>query len=172
MCDPITMGVIAVAGGAMQAKAQKEQGEYEDAVAKNNAIISERAAKDAERRGRNAEDAKRLEVAQLISKQRAQGAANGVDIQGGSMMLMLEDSAMMGELDALTIRSNAANEAYGHRTNAMNQRAQGALSKAAGKNAAMGTILTTAGKTASIWQLGSKPKSNLQWTGNMSAPAW
>jgi hypothetical protein len=62
------------------------------------------------------------------------------------------DTAQLGELDALTIRSNAEREAYGYTTQSSNLTAQSGLTRMAGRNAqtagyvsAAGTLLSTAG---------------------------
>ena len=49
-------------------------------------------------------------------------AANGVDLSSGSPLDILGDTAMYGELDALTIRSNAEREAYGYRVQSRRRR--------------------------------------------------
>lgn len=41
--------------------------------------------------------------------------ASGIDMTNGSSLDVRSDSAMMSELDALTIRNNAMREAWGHR---------------------------------------------------------
>jgi hypothetical protein len=58
---------------------------------------------------------------------------------------------MMGELDALTIRSNAEREAYGHEVGKSNYKAQSKLDRMRGNTQAIGTIMSTGGKVAGQW---------------------
>ena len=50
--------------------------------------------------------------------------ASGFKVDEGSFGDVLEQTAATGELDALTIRSNALREAWGHRVEAANYRYQ------------------------------------------------
>lgn len=139
MCDPVSFLMIAgtvVSGyGQMQqaaaaqqaAQAQAQAMQYNAQIAEMNAQISERRAKDALERGALEEQQQRLRAAQLQGKQRAALAANGVDLTFGSPLDEMVDTAVLGELDALTIRSNAAREAYDFEVQAANQRAGGQL---------------------------------------------
>lgn len=155
MCEPTTIMAASLAMSAaaagIGAYGQYQQGKYQEKVAENNAIVQNRMAEDALKRGEAKEQQHRQQVQQMISRQRTQLAANGVDMQGGSALDMIGDTAMMGELDALTIRSNAANEAYGHRVGATNTLAQGKLDRMAGNYGAASTLLTGAGKVAGSW---------------------
>jgi hypothetical protein len=62
-------------------------------------------------------------------------AANGIEIDSGSPLDVLMDTAQLGELDALTIRANAEREAYGFRSQQGNLTAQAGLTQMAGRNA-------------------------------------
>src|SRR3546814_12590178 len=54
----------------------------------------------------------------------------------------------MGEADALTIRFNAMNEAWGYRTQAVNSRNNARMARFGGKQASRNTYLTTAASLA------------------------
>ncbi len=123
------------------AQASYNQGKYLDKVAKVNAGISDRAASDAIARGSLEADQQRDYTQQVIGGQRAGFAANGVDVNTGSAGIVQNDTAALGELDALTIINNAAREAYGYRVQAMDQRQQGKLARYQGNMAAAGSIL-------------------------------
>ena len=58
--------------------------------------------------------------------------ASGVDVNSGSALDILSDNAAVAALDAKTIRHNAANEAFGYREQARNQRVNAMM----GRNAA------------------------------------
>lgn len=158
MCEITTLLMIAstaVAGyGQMQqsaaaqaaANAQAQAMNYNAQVAEMNAQISDRRAKDALERGAEEEKKFRLKAAQLQGRQRAALAANGVDLTFGSPLDEMVDTATLAELDALTIRSNAAREAYDFEVQAVNQRAGANLERMGAQGAlAEGRAAKTAG---------------------------
>lgn len=137
-----------------QAQAQRAQAEYQAAVSRNNKIISDRAAADAIERGRIAEQEQRLATSRLRSRQRVVLAGIGQQVDVGSALDITSDTAATGELDALTIRSNAEREALGFTTQGINFEAEAGLSDLRGRSAqsnAFGTIITGAGTVASKW---------------------
>lgn len=136
MCEPatITLAAIAIAGIAatsystyQQAKAAKEQAHYQSAVANNNKIIADRAAEDSIKRGAVEEQRKRQDIELLKGKQIAGFAGSGTDLSSGSVFDVVGETAALGELDALTIRSNYARESYEKRVMGMNYGAQSLL---------------------------------------------
>jgi hypothetical protein len=151
----LTIGstLLGAAGQVQQAQATAAADKYNAQVQEMNATLSERRARDAVERGQAEEARKRAEVSRILGQQKAAFAANGVDIGFGSPLDTIVDTATMGELDALTIRSNSYREAYDRRIDAVNQRAGASLSRMEAKNAttggylaAAGTVLTGAGK--------------------------
>lgn len=158
MCDlsmVLTLGstLLGAAGQIQQAQATSAAAEYNAKVGEMNAKLSERRARDAIERGAAEEQRKRLETARLQGQQKAAMAANGVDLTFGSPLDTIVDTAVLGELDALTIRTNAYRESYDREVDAANQRAGAQLSrmeakaaKTGGYLAAAGTVLTGAGK--------------------------
>jgi hypothetical protein len=159
MCEPATLalaataigGVVSAGGAIMQGQAQAKQAKYQAGVERNNAMIAGWQAEDATQRGQIEEQRQRLATARLRGAQRAGMAANGVDIDSGSPLDILMDTAQLGELDALTIRSNAEREAYGFRSQSGNLMAQAGLTTMAGRSAstagyigAGSTLLSTA----------------------------
>lgn len=166
MCEPTTIalattavaGALTAVGQVQQASAQKGQAKYQAAVARNNQIMAERAAKDAEERGRVDELNRRIQTRQLIGRQRASLAANGVEVGSGSAIDIISDSALIGEVDALTIRNNAAREAQGFRYQGANYGSEARLYDAQRRNisaalpfAVGGTVLGTAGQVSDQW---------------------
>lgn len=143
-------------GAYKQSQAQKQAYEYQSAVARNNAQIAEWQAADALERGARSEQSQRLKAAQLKGAQRARMAANGVALDEGSPLAILQDTDFMNEQDALTIRDNAAREAWGHRVGAANAMSDaGMLGARAGAENPMlsagSTFLSGAGSVASSW---------------------
>lgn len=147
MCDPITIGAIGVGinliGGVRNAQAERAAGAYQQQTANRNAAIEDMQVADALSRGAIEEDRQRQRTRQRIGSQRAALAANFLDLGAGTAVDLVSETAAFGEQDALTIRSNAAREAWGHRVQAGNYRQEGKMARAAGKNAARGTLLTS-----------------------------
>ena len=99
----------------------------------------------------------RIKTLQKVGAQQTAMAANGIDISTGTALDTIEDTAAMGELDALTTRYNAETKglAYDHQANNFNNQAN--LDVFAGKNAyktgmmnAVGTGLDGIGKIGKV----------------------
>lgn len=149
---------LGVMGSVQQGQAASSQAAYQAQVARNNAILAERAAKDAEDRGRVAALNQRNRTKQLIGRQRAQLAANGVLVDRGSALDIVADTAQIGETDALTIENNADREAANYRAQGSNFTADAQLSLLRGKSAVNssyfqsgGVALDGLGQVASKW---------------------
>ena len=147
-----------VAGSVAQGQAAKQQANYQAAVARNNAIIAERKAADARERGEVEAQQQRLRTQQLIGRQRASAAGRGVQVDEGSALDVTADTAALGELDALTIRSNAEREALGFEAEGRGFQAEGELAQARGRTAqtdalfeAGGTFLSGASRVSERW---------------------
>jgi len=112
---PVALSVV---GGMQQGRAQEAQANAAARDARTNAMYANDAANDAQARGRYDSDIQRLRIGQNIGTQRAAQAANGGLVNEGSNAVLQEDTAALGELDALTIQNNAAREAYGYKVQA------------------------------------------------------
>lgn len=150
MCDimmALTVGstLLGAVGQVQQGQATAAAQRYNAQVQEMNATLSERRAKDAIERGQADEQRKRQQVAGLVGQQTAAMAANGVDLSFGSPLDTLVDTAALGELDALTIRTNANREAYDFRVDAVNKRAGASMSRASADNAVTGSLLNAGG---------------------------
>lgn len=162
MCSPIALTlastIVQYQGQKAAARAEQQRYDYQAQVNENNRIVSEWKAKDATDRGGIKERQHRLKVSQLKGRQMAVMAANGIDVTDGSALDILGDTAFLGELDALTIKSNAEREAYDYKVQGSNYQAQSQLNTMAGQNAytagnynAMSSLLSGAGSVASKW---------------------
>lgn len=150
--------LLSVAGTVQQGEAAENQAKYQAAVAKNNQIIAQQKAADALQRGDIAERQHRLQVAQQIGAARAGAAGRGVVADIGSALSIQEDIAATGELDALTIRSNAEREAAAFSQQAREFGTQQELFKGAGQTAVQaaniqsaGTLVTGGSNVADKW---------------------
>lgn len=108
-----------------QAAAGAQQG-YLAQLSRQRQQIAEQQANDALQRGQVAEQKQRDLTAQRIGTQQAALAAQGTDLEG-SPTDILGDTARAGEQDALTIRNNAAREAWGFQVQGAGYGADAAL---------------------------------------------
>lgn len=177
---------LMIAGGAMQVKghldagkAAKKQGEAEQKAAESqadlseyNAAVADLQAKDATARGEIEANRFRSRTKVLIGEQRAGIAAGNIDVGYGSAVDVQADAAFLGELDALTVRTNAAREAWGFRVDATDQRTRAGIQREEGANAALagkerqkaerwnaaGSVLNTASALEQRYGFGGKGK--------------
>ncbi len=161
MCSP-TLAIVGimVVGSIIQAQGEKDEGaaqqeaaNFRAAVASNNVILSERAAQDAEAKGKIEANKRRRLGAQQIGRQRVQLASAGQLVDTGSGLDLNVDTAEVTELDALTLENNAAREAVGFRQQGANFQNDAQFLTLQGKNAAkaadtkaFGTLLTGFGR--------------------------
>ena len=145
-------------GAYQQGQAASDAAEYNAAVARNNNIIAGQLATDALARGKIKEKQQRLLTERLKGKQRTAIASSGIVVDEGTALDVLMETAELGELDALTIRSNAEREAHGFRVRGRSFASQADLLEAraegagtAGEIAAAGTLLSGAGTVADKW---------------------
>ncbi len=125
-------------GQQRQAGAVDAQGKYEAMIDRQNAGLADQQAADAIQRGQIEEGRQRLGTKQEIGATRASIAGQGVDVGSGSALDVQGSEAGLGEMDALTIRNNAAREAWGYNTQAAQDRQAALMSEFSGKQAAAG----------------------------------
>lgn len=116
------MGVgagMSAGGAGNKASAQKATLGYEASIARNNQKIANYQADLALENGAVAEQTQQLKTAALKGDQRAAMAANGVDLGEGSATETLATTEFMGKRDALTIRDNAARQAWAYKNQAL-----------------------------------------------------
>ena len=130
------------------ANAQRQAGKASQRIAEWNADVAGKQADDAIARGRETERRQRIGIRQTIGTQRAAFAAQGVEVDDGSALEVAQDTAALGELDLMTIRNNAAREAWGYRVGESDYRYKGTMANITGNQQAAGTILTGASSIA------------------------
>lgn len=135
-----------LAGTAMSAFGEWQSGEKEAREAERNARLAEQTAKDSELRGELDAQQVRQEGRQVMGAQRVAYATSGVDVQSGSAQEARYDTAVLTELDAQTVRVNAARDAWGYRTQGLQYKAKGELDRQRGQSRAAGTVLTGVGQ--------------------------
>jgi glucan-binding YG repeat protein len=150
-------------GQVQQGKANQARANYQAAVARNNQIIANRQAEDARRRGTLEANLQRQKSRQLVEQQRASIAGAGVLVDQDSALGTIVGTAGLGELDALTIQSNAEREALQFEAQGVNFQTEAQLRTFEGKQAvsssylkAGGTLLTGFGSVSSKWYIFNK----------------
>ncbi|NIF51403.1 hypothetical protein [Burkholderia sp. Ax-1724] len=152
-------GAAASAYGAIkQGQAASAASDYQAQVARNNQIVSNAYAKQAQSDGENQVAAKQAQTSQMIGAERAAMAANGVDLDSGSALRIQGDTAKLGDVDAMTIRNNAARQAYGYQLQGLSYSQQAGLDEASASNAktagylgAFSSIVSGASSVAGKW---------------------
>lgn len=149
---------ITAISAAYSAYAQRAAGAMQAAIARRNAEMEELAAQDAEAVGR--EQASRLAIrgGQIRGSQIAAYAASGVVPTSGSALDVLSDTAMFTALDMQIAQSNAARQAWMHRAQAGNWKAQSRLSRFEGNTQAISTLLSGSADVMSMSSAYSKVK--------------
>ena len=135
-----TYALIA-ASTAVSAYSSYATGQAQNKAAKAN-------AKAAERKAEYDEQIHRERVKQLLSKQRAMIGKSGVEMSGSPLLLM-EDTAKQGELDALAIR-------YGGKISASRYKAQAQAARTQQVLGVGSSLLTGATQAASFYNRPTK----------------
>lgn len=121
------VGTAATVSGQMNAQsAAGAQANYMRQVQQQQQQVAQQQAADALKRGDIAEQKNREATGQRIGTQTAALAGQGTDLSG-SPTDILTDTRRAGELDALTVRNNAAREAWGYQVQGSNAGAGAAL---------------------------------------------
>lgn len=136
---PLLGAAIGVFGKVSQDKAQSQSLE-------NQAEANEFAAKEIEWSGRSQARAIRNQADSIIGSTVSFAAGSGVQVDTGSVLDVIEESAFNIEMDALTIEADAARAAEGQRI--------GAQSARAAKPSGISTLLGAFGAGASGYATG------------------
>ena len=132
-------------------EAQQRAADSEAELSDYNASIAELQASDALARGREEENRFRERVEGTIGSARAGAAAQGIDVGFGSAVDVQKDARFLGELDALTIRTNAGREAWGYKVEAEDLRRRSTIQRKEGvEAAAAGRSRQTAARVSSV----------------------
>lgn len=143
--------IIGLVGAGVSAAGSVKQGKLDEQTAQHNEQLANYQADDALRRGSVEEMQYRRQLAQLIGKQRNEIGTRNVEARGSALSL-LEDSAQLGEEDALTIRNDAARQAWGYRNQASEASRTGQQSKLNANTRAGSTLLTGASQAYGQWK--------------------
>lgn len=152
---------------------QKSGMKFQATLAEINAKASESDARLALDRGEKMEQKTALETASLKSDQRVAYGSSGIDLGSDTAVQVMTSTDVLGEMDRNQIKANALREAWGHRTEAVNQRNSALIGRTAADsispltNAAT-SLLTGATQVAGQYydakESGSLKKSKESWT--------
>ena len=146
-----------VVGGVMNAQQAKEDVKAEnDAISYNMRIMRKNAdhkklqAENARLRGKIEAKRHRQGITLLVGAQRNSMASTGAVVDEGSFRDIIDETVSFGELDALAIEKNAAQEATGFENQAWNYEAQEQLFKSTKRSEddAVWMSLTNSGSSA------------------------
>jgi hypothetical protein len=156
MCEPtlILAGVSALTTGI----SQYQQGQTAKKTARYNARVSENRATEVQNRAITAESEERQKASELQGRQRAIQAAKGVSVDTGTALRVQEDTALIGEVNAMRIRENARSQTEALETEAELTRFQGENAARQGTLGAISTVAAGAGKVADKWHQFSTPE--------------
>jgi hypothetical protein len=136
---------IMIAAAALTAHETVQQGQNQSAWASHSAKMAERDATIAKQNAEYAAGQKRRQTERLLSRQRALYGKAGVTMEG-SPLIVAQETAAEGEMDALMIERGYAIEAQRYTTEGRLHAIRGAAAKRAGYWGAGTTLLTSAGK--------------------------
>jgi hypothetical protein len=156
----VSAAVVMGAGTAISAYGQYQAGKENAKLLNTNAAAAELQAEDAMRRGFLESSRHLSSVRRLQGTQRAAYAGSGVDAFSGSASEVQEESRLLGELDAMTIRNNAAREAFGYRHQASIDRYNSQRSSRMGGLNSFTTLLTGGSQAYMVYRGTTKNDSS------------
>jgi len=131
---------LAAAGSAYS---QYSVGQQQGRMAEYNAKLAERDAKIAKQNAAYEASQKRRETERMLGRQRALYGKGGVTMEGSPLMVQ-EETAAEGEMDALMIERGYALRTQGFEAEAKLHRMKGSTARSAGAWGAGTTLLTSA----------------------------
>lgn len=143
-------GITSFIGAQNQASAMEQ-------VARNNQVMAERAAADAQRRGEEDVQAVQRRAAQLRGTQRSVMAARGLDLSEGTPAELIDQTDFFAEQDAATARMNARREGWAIRADAANQGYAAREEASRLRMSGAGSLLGSAASVADRWMTYRRP---------------
>lgn len=138
---PLLPTIIGVGSAVATGVSSIENGNYQAAVARNNALIAERNAAAASEASQLEAARSDKEYAALSGEELATQAASGLDVLGRSQVATREAQGRVGSEQAVDIRNRGTNEARKFLQDAADYRAAGSQAKTQGILGAVGAGL-------------------------------
>lgn len=121
--------------------AARARGDYEKSIADMNATLARIQGQQALETGNYEAAKKEKQTEQLVGSIKAQQAGSGTDVNTGSNALVRSSVSNSSAMDVLTIKNNAARQAWGYDVQAINDTAAGEMSKLTAKSEENQSIL-------------------------------
>ncbi len=150
---------VGAAGAISSADAQANAAKYNAEVAAQNEQVAKNNATQAAQAGEVQANTVQQKTRAEVGALKANEAASGVDVNTGSPVDVRSSAASLGELNAITVQSNAAKTAYGYQTQAAGfgnestlDTTQAANDETAGEIGAGSTLLGGLSSGANNWE--------------------
>ena len=131
----IASTALGTVSSIQQGKQQQAMYNYQAKVAQENAEIAKKNADTERQTGIEEARLQRMKTLQAVGAQQTAMAANGMDVTQGTSLDIIEDTAAMGELDALQIQTNYERKALAYEQQAGNYTNQANMDAISGRNA-------------------------------------
>lgn len=142
------LGVAQAGAGAVgsinEAASIRLQSDIEAKQSEFNSRVAEFQSSEAIKRGNKQVELARRASKQMIGKQRAALAAQGIALDEGTALALQEETAKFTAEDVETIKNNAAAEAFGFKIQSSQDKLRADLTRIGGNAAARGTLVTGA----------------------------
>jgi len=148
---PILSLATTVVGGIFSAIGSERQAQAQANAANYNAAVAANASNFARQQGEINAQANDRRTAAMIGRQRAIYAAGNLDVNTGSPLDIQANTEQIGRLNSLTIRNNAAREAYGYQANANLDSAAATNYQSAGDMAMFGSLIGAGTSVGDKW---------------------
>lgn len=125
-----------------QSAAYKAKGVYDQSIADTNAKIAGLEATQTIEAGDVAASRATLKTQGTVGTRRAIAGASGTDVNTGSNLLTRIGDDFAGRIDALTIKNNAARQAWGFKTQALQDTYQGQMARLTATSQSQQTLIT------------------------------
>lgn len=159
--------VVGAVGAISQGQAQKQQAEYQAAVARNNQIIAEQNKQYATQAGEAQAQAQGFKNRATLGAITAGQAASGIQLDSPTLSDVREGSAQTLRLDTQNVMSNALLRARQADVQAMNYGAEAGLQQMRGSQAAtagyigaFGSLLSGGSSFAEKWSRFQTPTTS------------
>jgi hypothetical protein len=116
-----------------------------------NAGISRMQSEDAKLRGETSAMQRGSSARSMVGSQRAALGAQGIDVSSGSALDVQVDTGKIAEMDIVTIRNNAAREAWGFDVQAQDYENRAGMASASASNRSRTTLLTGGLNALRLW---------------------
>lgn len=165
---PLLPTILGAGSAAVAGISSLQNGNYQAAVARNNAMIAERNAASASEASQKEAARSDKEYAALLGEETAAQGASGLDLLGRTQVMTREAQARVGADQAVDIRDRGLNESRKFLQDAADFRAAGKQAKTQGIIGAVGAGLQAGqaiadhfGSTKSLVTRGRK----MPWSG-------